>query len=72
MSGWFALGDGGVVEPGLRDLDAYREAAAAGEAAGSRLTFVLTLSTDDAHAVIERMDAPMSAAGSVDRTGTLA
>ena len=65
MSGWFGLGDGGVAEPTLMDVDAYHEAAAAGEAAGSRLTFVLTLATDDAHAVIKHIDAPMTATGTV-------
>ena len=66
MSGGFSLGDGGVDDTGLTDLDTYRDAARRGEAAGSRLTFVLTLSTDDAREVIAHIDAPMVANGTVD------
>jgi len=65
MSGWFAAGDQGAPDAGIEDVDAYRQAATAGEAAGSPMSFVLTLSSDDAQGLTAHLDTPMAAVGSV-------
>ena len=65
MSGWFSLGDQGVADAGTYDFDAFHQAATAGEAADSPLTFVLTLASDDVRALTTQLDTPMTAVGTV-------
>ena len=65
MSGWFALGDQGVANAGVEDVDAFHQAATAGEAATSPMTFVLTLSSDDLRALTTDLATPMRAVGTV-------
>ncbi|HWW44667.1 MAG TPA: GMC oxidoreductase, partial [Acidimicrobiia bacterium] len=65
MKGWFAPGEQGVVDAGTTDLDAFEQAAAAGETAASPMSFILTISSDDARALTADLASPMHAVGTV-------
>ncbi|MDR3650300.1 MAG: GMC family oxidoreductase N-terminal domain-containing protein [Acidimicrobiales bacterium] len=65
MTGWWSPRDAG-------DVADYESAAAVGEASGSTLAFVLTLSTDDLRAEIADLARPMSAVGTVHAPGLCA